>query len=181
MTTRRTGLALTLITILAIAGCSTPGAATQVPGATTPAATSPAATTTGGEPTSPPVAGEPCSFMTADEVGAIIGETPVEVAERAGRGDCDYWLSEAHDQKVNIGVTTGPDAVTLFENTKGLGSPEAVSIGDEAYSINSESLGAIVVARKGDSVAIVQVLFGLDADEQLADAIAIAEGVVAKL
>ena len=89
-------------------------------------------------------AGEPCSFLTKEEVGAIVGTTPVEVAERVGRGDCDYWLTAAKDAKISIGVFSGPDDTTLFEGTKGIGDPQPVlNVGDDAYSISTGDLGTL--------------------------------------
>lgn len=176
MTRSRHAVPLALIAILAFAACSSSSGPTQGPGAT-----SPAATTSGGEPTNPAVAGQPCSYLTAEEVGAVVGIVPVEVAERVGRGDCDYWLTSAQDEKVNIGVTTGPDAQSLFDVTKGMGDPQPVSLGDEAYSIYNESIGTLVVVMKGDSVVAVQVATSADTAEQLAHATALADAIVATL
>ena len=151
-------------------GSQGPGAGTPVPGATS------------GNPLgSGPLAGEPCSFLTAAQVGAVIGTTPVEVQERPNRGDCDYWLTAAKDTKVNVGVTTGPDAAPLFENTKGLGQTAPVSLGDEAYSMSLAELGTLVMVRKGDSVVAVQVLTKDDAAKQLVQATALAQAVLAAL
>jgi hypothetical protein len=126
-------------------------------------------------------AGEPCSFLTAQEVGAIVGTTPVEVAERVGRGDCDYFLTAAQDAWVQIGVFTGPDNATLFESTKGIGEPQPVEgVGDDAYSIFNESIGTLVVARQGDATIIVQVLTP-DTADQLSQATELAKAVIANL
>ena len=125
-------------------------------------------------------AGEPCSYLTAAEVGAIVGTTPVEVAERIGRGDCDYWLSAAKDSKVNIAVFEGADATSYFDSTKGIGTPESVDVGDDAYAIFNASIGTVVVARSGDNVVSVQV-FTADTGDQLAQATAIVEAVLGGL
>jgi hypothetical protein len=168
-----------LAALLAISACTGPPAGgTQNPGAT---ATPGPAATTGAAPTSSPVAGDACSFLTAEEIEATIAMSPVEIAERPGRGDCDYWLTAAKDTKVNVGVTTGPDAAALFESTKGLGEPATVTLGDEAYSIFNESFGTVVVVRKGESVAVVQLFGGTDAEEQLTNAAALARVVIDKL
>lgn len=107
MTSSHRAAVLALLATLAFAACSSPSAATKGPaGATTPAPVA----TSAGAPTTGAVAGEPSSFLTAEAVGAIVGTTPVEVAERVGRGDCDYWLTPAKDSWVNIGVVTGADA-----------------------------------------------------------------------
>ena len=171
--------ATALAALLLLAACSTSptsegsqGASSQAspPAASAPAASGPA-----------PAAGEPCSFLTAEEVGAIVGTTPVEVAERVGRGDCDYWLTAAKDAKVNIGVFTGPDNASLFDITKGIGFPEPVdNLGDDAYSIFNESIGTVVVVKQGDVTIIVQV-FTADAAEQLTQATELAEAVLATL
>jgi hypothetical protein len=176
--------AAALAALLLLAACSSspsgggtpaasPGAANSGPAASGPAAAPvPAA--------SEAAAGEPCSYLTAEAVGAIVGTTPVEVAERISRGDCDYWLNAAKDSKVNVGVFTGAEATSYFEQTKNIGTPEDVNLGDEAYSIVNESLGTIVVARKDDAVVVVQVLAGAAAD-QLSQATALVEAVFAGL
>ena len=168
-----------LAALLLLAACSsTPSSegsqAASLP-ASAPAASAPAAST-------PAVAaGEPCSFLTAEEVGAIVGTTPVEVAERVGRGDCDYWLTAAKDAKISIGVFSGPDDTTLFEGTKGIGDPQpVVDVGDEAYSISTGDLGTLVVAKQGDATIIVQVLTA-DTADQLRQATELAEAVLANL
>ena len=155
-------------------GTKSPSIPASVPAASAPpvSASAPAA--------SAAVAGDPCSFLTAEGVGAIVGTTPVEVAERAGRGDCDYWLTAAKDSKVNVGVFTGDEASAYFETTKGIGTPEPVSLGDDAYSIFNESIGTVVVARKGEAVVAVQVLAGAAVD-QLRQATALVEAVLAGL
>lgn len=90
-----------------------------------------------------------------------------------------YWLTAAKDSKVNIGVTTGPDGLSLFEATKALGSPQPANLGDEAYSIFLDNLGTIVMARKGDSVVSLQVLTSGDAADQLRQATALVEAILA--
>jgi hypothetical protein len=174
----RPAAALAAILLLAACSSSPSGDGSQAasePAASEPAASAPAASTP------PAAAGEPCSFLTAEEVGAIVGATPVEVAERVGRGDCDYWLSAAKDAKVNIGVFSGPDNATLFEQTKGIGDPEPVAgVGDDAYSIFNESIGTLVVAKQGDNTIIVQV-FTTDTADQLSQTTELAEAVIANL
>ena len=170
--------------LFVLVGCSSaPSGSTQGPNPTTlgPAVTQAPAATVTGAATSGPAAGEPCSFLTAEAVGAIVGTVPLEVAERIGRGDCDYFLTAAKQSKVNIGVFTGVDAAALFDVTKGLGDPQPVSLGDEAYSIYNEGLGTLVLVRKGDSVASVQVLTPTDAADQLAKATALAQALLAGL
>ena len=170
--------ATVLAALLLLAACSaspsSDGSQAASSAASAPEASAPAAY-------SPAVAvGEPCSFLTADEVGAIVGTTPVEVAERVGRGDCDYWLTAAKDSKVNIGVFTGPDNASLFESTKGIGEPESVeNLGDDAFSIFNESIGTLVVAKRGDVTLIVQVFTAADVADQLSQATALAEAVLA--
>jgi hypothetical protein len=78
-------------------------------------------------------------------------------------------------------VFTGPDNASLFDITKGIGTPEPVNLGDEAYSIYNESLGTLVVARKGDATVIVQVLAGSVAADQLRQGTALVEAVLAGL
>ena len=153
--------ALTLAVLLS--ACSSPPAATSGPGATT---LPPAATTSGGGPTSAPVGGEPCSFLSAEQVTAIVGTAPVEIKARAGRGDCDYFLDAAKTTKVNIGVTPGADGLALFESTKALGEFLPVpNLGDDAYMLVLDELGTVVVAKKGDSVVSVQLLNTMDSAE----------------
>ena len=170
--------AAALVAVLTLAACSAPTGGTQNPtvtGTPAPAATSGVAPTTGA------AAGEPCSFLTAEQVGAIMGSTPVEVAERVGRGDCDYLLDAAGDAKVNIGVFTGAEAGTSFDGIRALGTPEAVTLGDEAFSIYNESFGTVVAVRQGDSTAVAQVFAGVDPAEQLRQATALAKAIIAGL
>jgi hypothetical protein len=174
-------LALCAAAALALAACGSPAISSPPGGGTNPP---PAATTSGGEPTDAPVApvaGEPCSYLTAQELGQIIETTPVEVAERAGRGDCDYWLNAAKDQKVNIGVFDTPEALSDFDTTKTLGEPQPVAIGDDAYSIHNESIGTLVLVKEDQTVIVVQVLTTDDPVIQLIDATMIAQAVFDKL
>ena len=179
---RRSAAALATLLLLAAcsAGPSSVGTPLASPSASTTTASAPAAGASA-PAASAAAAGEPCSFLTAQEVGAAVGTTPVEVAERVGRGDCDYWLTAAKDSKVNVGVFTGADNASLFEMTKAIGTPEPVNLGDEAYSIYNESLGTLVVARKGDATVIVQVLAGTVAADQLRQGTALVEAVLAGL
>ncbi len=173
--------AVVLATLLLLGACSSSPSGSGTPptqgstAASTPAASAPAASAPAA---SEATGGEPCSFLTAEQVGAIVGTTPVEVAERIDRGDCDYWLTTAKDSKVNVGVFTGAEAASYFEQTKGIGTPEVVNVGDEAYSIFNESIGTVVVARKGDAVVAVQVFAGA-ATEQLSQATALVEAILA--
>ena len=89
-----------LLVAITFAGCSSPAATAGPGGATNP----PPVATDAGQATGPLLAGEACSYLTAAEVGAIVGTVPVLVEERAGRGDCDYFLNAAGDAKVNIGL-----------------------------------------------------------------------------
>ena len=174
----RHGLVLAALAIGLTRAACTPGRgslATPGPGAGTPA---PGASTGGGA-TPGPLAGEPCSFLTAEQVTTIVGTAPVEIAERAGRGDCDYWLDAAKTQKINIGVTTGADGAALFESTKALGEFLPVpNLGDDAYMQVLEGLGTIVVAKQGDSVVSVQLLNTMDSAEQAIRVINLAREVV---
>ena len=173
----RTAAALAAVLLLAACSSSSSSEGSQgaslpasVPAASAPAASTPAV-----------IAGEPCSFLTAEEVGAIVGTTPVEVAERVGRGDCDYWLTAAKDAKISIGVFSGPDDTTLFEGTKAIGDPQPVlNVGDDAYSISTQDLGTIVVAKQGEATIIVQVLTA-DTADQLRQATELAKAVIANL
>jgi hypothetical protein len=173
---RPSATALAALMLLAACSSSPSGEASQA--ASVPAsavASAPAASN------SAVAAGEPCSFLTAEEVGAIVGTTPVEVAERVGRGDCDYWLNTAKDAHVNIGVFTGPDNASLFESTKGIGDPQPVdNLGDDAYSIFNESIGTVVVVKQGDATVVVQVATD-DVASQLSQATELAQAVLANL
>lgn len=126
-------------------------------------------------------AGEPCSFLTAPEVEAIVGTAPVEVAERIGRGDCDYWLTAAKDSKINVGVFSGAEALSYFESTKAIGTPEPVDLGDEAYSVAAEGIGTVVVARSGDTVVAVQVFASTVDEDHVRQATALVEAVLASM
>jgi hypothetical protein len=164
-----------LATVVLLVACS------SGPSSGGPPAASSSAPATGAAPASAAAAGEPCSYLTAQDVGAILGATPVEVAERVGRGDCDYWLTLTRDGKVNIGVFTGNEAATYFESTKRIGTPEPLNLGDEAYSIFNESIGTVVVARKGDAVVAAQVYVGDVPADQLRQATALVQAVLARL
>lgn len=165
-----------LVLALLLGACSSPSAPTSGPGATT---LPPAATAAGGQPTSGAAAGEPCSFLTAEQVAAVVGTTPVEVAERAGRGDCDYWLDAAKTTKVNVGVTPGAAGLALFESTKALGETlPTPTIGDESYMLQLQGLGTLVMVRQGDAVAAIQVLTAREPAEESIMALALARAVV---
>lgn len=170
--------AAALVALLLLAACSSGASGEATPtaslSASAPAASAPAAS-------APAAAGEPCSYLSAQEVGAIVGTTPVEVAERSGRGDCDYWLTVTRASKVNIGVFTGSEGASYFESTKEIGTPEPVDVGDEAYSIFDASIGTVVVARQGDAVVAAQVFADIATAEQLRQATAVVEAVLAGL
>lgn len=177
--------AAALAALLLLAACSSGSSSGGTPAASfsasAPASSAPAAAASAAPAASAPAApaAEPCSYLTAQEVGAIVGTTPVEVAERVGRDDCDYWLTAARDAKVNVGVFIGPDGASYFETAKGIGTPEPVNVGDEAYSIFNEGFGTVVVARKGDAVVAVQVFAVAVAADQLRQATALVEAVFA--
>jgi hypothetical protein len=145
---------LTVVLVIATAACSSP-AATSGPGG--PGSTNAPVATAGAAATTPVLAGDPCSYLTLEEVGVLVGATPISAEERAGRGDCDYFFSAAKDAKVNVGLfelADGGDAT--FESTKAFGDPVSFSLGDEAYTVYNESLGALVLAKAGDIVIVVQ-------------------------
>lgn len=172
---RRCAAALAALLLLGAcsSGASSEGTPTASLSASAPAASAPDA--------SAPAAGEPCSYLSAQEVGAIVGTTPVDVAERSGRGDCDYWLTMTRASKVNIGVFTGSEGASYFETTKNIGTPEPVNVGDEAYSIFNESIGTVVVARQGDAVVAAQVFADIAIADQLSQATELVEAVLAGL
>lgn len=168
---------VTLLAAIAVAACSSP-AATGGPGATN----QPPAATPGGPATTPVLAGEACSYFTAEEVGAIVGTVPVKVEERAGRGDCDYFLNAAEDAKVNIGfVEWSNGGESTFESTKGFGDPVSIDLADEAYSVYNESIGTLVLAHAGDSLIVVQAFNTGDQAAQLDHAKKLAEAFYNKI
>jgi hypothetical protein len=169
---------LPLLVVIAFAGCSSP-AATGGPGAGT---NPPPVATQVGEATEPLLAGDPCSYLSAEEVGAIVGTVPVLVEERAGRGDCDYFLNDAQDAKVNIGLVEWADVgESAFETTKGFGDPTPVDLGDDAYAIYNEGTGTVVMVRAGDSLISVQVFNSGELPAQLEQATRLAEATYNKL
>ena len=179
----RTSSAALAIALLA-AACSSGAPSASAPAASAPATSAPAASAATASvlaALASAAAGKPCSFLTADAVGAIVGAARVEGAERIGRGGCAYRLNAAKDSKVNVEVFTGSEATSYFEITKNIGTPQPVSVGDDAYSIYNESLGTIVVARKGDTVVAVQVLAGTVAADQLRQATALVQAALAAL
>ena len=173
---RPTMVALVAAAAFAIAACGSSTPTNPPAGATNQP---PAATTPGGEPTIAPVAGEPCSFLTSEEAGVILGTVPTSIEERAGRGDCDYWLDAAKTTKANIGVFTGAEAATLFEGNKALGESLPVgNLGEDAYMLVLDGLGTIVMAKQGDAVVAVQLLSTLDSAEEAIRVINLARAVV---
>lgn len=167
-----------LLVAIAFAGCSSP-AATGGPGAGT---NPPPAGTQAADATGPMLAGEACSYLSAEEVGAIVGTVPVLVEERAGRGDCDYFLNAAEDAKVNIGLFEWADGGELtFENTKSFGEPVTIELGDDAYGIYNEGTGTVVMVRAGDLLISVQALNTGDLAAQLEQATRLAEAVYNKI
>ncbi len=168
---------MTLLATIALAACSSP-AATGGPGA----GTNPPAATPGAQATGPVLAGEACSYFTAAEVGAIVGSVPTTVEERAGRGDCDYFLNAAKDAKVNIGFFEwAVDGQTNFESTKVLGTPVSIDLGDEAFAVYNESVGMIVAVHAGDSLITVQAFNTGDPAAQLEHATKLAEAFYNKI
>ena len=85
--------------VLAIAGCSTPAAT----GGPNPGNTNSPAATAAGQATTGPGGG---GLLVLHRGGGRRDRRhgPVKVEERAGRGDCDYFLERGRDAKVNIGV-----------------------------------------------------------------------------
>lgn len=161
---------------IALAACSSP-AATGGPGATNAPVVTPGAQATG-----PVLAGEACSYFTAAEVGAIVGTTPVTVEERAGRGDCDYFLNADKSAKVNIAFAEWANGgESTFESTKGFGDPALIDLGDEAYSVFNESLGTLVLVHAGDSLIVVQAFNTGDQAAQLQHATKLAEAFYNKI
>jgi hypothetical protein len=170
--------AASLIATIAVAACSTP-ATTGGPGAAT---NPPPAATPAGQATGPVLAGEACSYFTAEEVGAIVGTVPVLVEERAGRGDCDYFLTAAKDAKVNVGFFEwAAEGESTFESTKSFGEPVEIDLGDEAYSVFNESIGTLVLVHAGDSLIVVQAFNTGDQAAQLQHATKLAEAFYNKI
>jgi len=171
-------LTVSTLAAIAFAACSSPGA-TVAPGAAT---NPPPAATQAGEATGPMLAGEACSYLTAEEVGAIVGTAPVLVEERATRGDCDYFLDAAKEAKVNIGLFEwAVDGETNFESAKAFGEPVAIELGDEAFAVYNEGTGTLVMVRAGDSLISVQAFNTGDLAAQLEQATRLAEAVYNKI
>ena len=165
-------LAGAAMTVFAVAACSTPAAT----GGPKPGNTNAPAATGAGQATGPVLAGEACSYFTAEEVGAIVGTVPVSVEERAGRGDCDYFLNADKSAKVNVGFFEwAAEGEATFESTKGFGEPVSVDLGDEAYSVYNESIGTLVLVHAGDSLIVVQAFNTGDQAAQLDQATRLAE------
>jgi hypothetical protein len=166
------------VMILVVSACSTPAAT----GGPKPGSTNAPAATAAGQATRPVLAGEACSYFTAAEVGSIVGKVPVSVKERAGRGDCDYFLAADESAKVNVGflewVNGGESA---FESTKALGDPVTIDLGDEAYSVTNEGIGTVVMVRAGDSLIAIQAFNTGDAAAQLEHATKLAEALYNKI
>ena len=167
-----------LLAAIAVAGCSSPAAT----GGPNPANTTAPVTTAAGEATGPVLAGEACSYFTAEEVGAIVGTVPVKVEERSGRGDCDYFLNADESAKINIAFAEWANGgESTFESTKGFGEPTVIDLGDEAYSVYNESLGTLVLVHAGDSLIVVQAFNSGDQAAQLQQATKLAEAFYNKI
>ena len=167
-----------LVAAIAVAGCSSP-AATAGPN---PANTTAPVATDAGEATGPVLAGEACSYFTAEEVGAIVGTVPVKVEERSGRGDCDYFLNAEESAKINVAlVEWAAGGESTFESTKGFGERTVIDLGDEAYSVYNESLGTLVLVHAGDSLIVVQAFNSGDQAAQLQHATKVAEAFFNKI
>jgi hypothetical protein len=170
-------LTATVLCLMAIGACSSPS---STPNAGNP--TNGPDATTAGQATGPVLAGEACSYFTAEEVGAIVGKVPVSVEERAGRGDCDYFLTADKSAKVNVVFAEWADGgESTFESTKGFGDPAAIDLGDEAYSVFNESLGTLVLVHAGDSLIVVQAFNTGDQAAQLQHATKLAEAFYNKI
>jgi hypothetical protein len=185
MTRLPASIALICLTLFLVTACSatpgTPAATTSsdpVPSiaadSSVPDEAAPAATTA---TTATDV--DPCSHLTAADVAAAYGSAPVEIAERAGRGDCDYWLTEARDAKVNLAVASGPDADAYAASIVALGDPVPAGLGDESFSIYNEGFGTVLFVRVGSDLVAVQA-FLPDAADQLPLARALVEVVLAR-
>ena len=168
---------LAALAVVAIAACSSPAGTPN--GANPSSGTAP---TTAGQASGPVLAGEACSYFTADEVGAVVGTKPVEVKERAGRGDCDYFLRADQSAKVNVGFFEwAADGQSVFETTKAFGDAASIDLGDEAFSIYNESIGTVVAVHAGDSVIVVQAFNTGDQAAQLEHAKKLAEAFYNKI
>jgi hypothetical protein len=169
---------IAVLTVAAVSACSTPAAT----GGPNPGNTNVPAATTSGQATGPVLAGEPCSYFTAEEVGAVVGTVPVLVEERAGRGDCDYFLNAAQDAKVNVSfVEWASGGESTFESTKGFGEPVSFDLGDEAYTVFNESIGTLALVHAGDSLIVIQALNTGDAAAQLEHVTELAEAFYNKI
>ncbi len=182
MTRLPASIALICLTLFLVTACSatpgTPAAATSsnpmpsiAADSSVPDEAAPAAT--------PATDVDPCSHLTASDVAAVYGSAPVEIAERAGRGDCDYWLTDARDAKVNLTVASGPDADAYAASIVALGDPVPAGLGDESFSIFNEGFGTVLFVRVGSDLVAVQA-FLPDAADQLPLARALVEVVLAR-
>ena len=118
----------------------------------------------------------------SEQVAAVVGTAPIEIKERAGRGDCDYWLDAAKTSKVNIGVTTGAGrrrAVREHEGARRAGRGGQPRRRGLSISLEAD-LGTLVMVKQGDAVAAVQVLTTAEPAEQAIQAIALAQAVLAR-
>ena len=126
--------------------------------------------------------GETSGILPLPPRPAIVGTVPVKVEERAGRGDCDYFLTAAEDAKINVGFYEwAADGQTNFESTKVLGTPVTIDLGDEAFAVYNESVGTIVAVHAGDSLITVQAFNTGDQAAQLDHATKLAEAFYNKI
>lgn len=178
-------IAFASLTILLVAACSAPPAAStstsSADSSPAPANTSPTPADPASSPAAPAVdSTDPCSYLTSADVATAFGSAPVEIQERVGRGDCDYVLTAAGDAKVNVAVTSGADGEAYLESIRPLGDPTPADLGDESFSIFNEGFGTVLVVKTGSDVVAVQA-FLPDKAAELPLARALAEVILSRL
>ena len=151
-TRRSAALAALLLLGACSAGPSSVGSPTGSISATAPAASAPVAAAT----------------TPADECGSRRRTVLVPHCAAGRSGRSARHRSRSPNAWAEVTATTGSPQTSDVEGqrrglhrvrtmppcsrrTKGIGTPEPVNLGDEAYSIFNESIGTVVVARKGDA------------------------------
>ncbi len=152
---RRAALVVSMVLVAACGGTIPPAATqngggegdgTEAPVTATPVATeAPVATQSGGGGGGDAFAGDPCSLLTADEVGGILGGsgwTSQGFPVQGGSGQCLYTKADGSSLAA-ISITTGVNMPIVWDayaaNTSDVAS--VAGIGDEAiFSTSTESL-----------------------------------------
>ena len=175
--------AVALATLLLLGACSSSPSGSRTPAAqgstaaSTPAASAPAASAPAASEATPGANRAHSSPRNRSARSSARHRSRSPSAST--RGDCDYWLTTAKDSKVeHRGVHRRRGHVLLRADEGHRDAPGRRTSAMRRIPIFNESIGTVVVARKGDAVVAVQVFAGA-ATEQLSQATALVEAILA--